>query len=75
MSSCAHTSPGECITCPKAKKQVRFFLGLFAVTNFCTGMAFFMFLLCSSSETHRDHLLHMFGVHSSDHVHKSGNLR
>ena len=45
-----------CATCPRTKRHVRISLALFAVTNFCMGMALFMFALCSSSPHHRLHL-------------------
>ena len=72
MTSCEGSK--RALTCPKTKTGVRIYLALFAVTNFCMGMSFFMFLLCSSSEIHRDHLLQLVGI-EVNHVHKDGSIK
>lgn len=74
MTRCERHPEPNCVTCPKAKREVRFFLGLFALTNFCMGMAFFMFLLCSSSEVHRNHFALQQDA-ERDHVHKNGTIK
>lgn len=50
----------KCISCPRAKREVRASLAMFALANFSVGMAMFMFLFCSSSSTHVEHLKLLF---------------
>jgi len=50
----------KCITCPRARWEVRASLALFGATSFFMGMSFFMFLLCSSSRHHVEHLNLLF---------------
>jgi hypothetical protein len=72
MSKCDRPlAAPACVTYPRTKRHVRISLALFAVTNFCMGVAFFMFLLCSSSPHHRLHLELLFTNPSAlfDHEH------
>ena len=43
-----------------AKREVRIQLALFASANFLLGLGVFMFLLCSNSAVHREHLGQLF---------------
>ena len=42
------------------KREVRIQLALFASANFLLGLGVFMFLLCSNSAVHREHLAQLF---------------
>jgi hypothetical protein len=44
------------MACPKAKREIRLSLSMFALANFSMGMAVFMFVFCSSAPKHAEHI-------------------